>query len=146
MHRLFVLIFIAPGLFILYLGYHEIIGKIEHYKVSKKTIGKVIEFKTWEKFDSKRAKNSIMYSPIVKYKVPNSNEEFTHESNLSTSDTPDYEIGEEVEILYNPEAPHDAYINSYSELLFGPFLYAILGFSFTGVGLIFLKNSFDEPS
>lgn len=53
-----------------------------------------------------------VYSPIIEFEA--NGQTYTFESG-NASNPPEYEIGEEVKILYNPENPSNAQINKVSE-------------------------------
>ncbi len=56
--------------------------------------------------------NCCTYSPVIEFQA--NGQTYTFESD-NASYPPEYEIGEEVKILYNPENPNNAQINKASE-------------------------------
>ncbi|MFH0890664.1 MAG: DUF3592 domain-containing protein [Candidatus Liptonbacteria bacterium] len=72
------------------------------------------------------------YYPIVVFRSA-SGEEITFKSNVSNS-PPAHEVGESVEVLYSPEKPEDAKINSFVSIWFGVFILGILGAVFSLAG------------
>lgn len=76
--------------------------------------------------------NSVMYTPVVQFTDGNGNEiEFL---SSSSSNPPSYNVGEEIEVLYNQENPNEAKIKSYFSIWGGVTILGILGFIFFGVG------------
>lgn len=74
-----------------------------------------------------------VYFPLVEYKSRDGEQRrFT----ASTGSTPPmHNVGETVEVIYNPDEPDDAQINSPFDLWFGAGLCAFLGAVFTLVGV-----------
>ncbi len=140
---IFGLIFLIPGGGILWYSWTVSADIIEFQKTALKTEGIVLEYKTWEKSDSKRGRSVTMYNPVVQYRIPVSDTVYILESQMSSSE-PDYEIGEQVSLLYDPANPDHAKIDSLMNLYFGPVISAVLGLVFSFVGLMFIRNSFTE--
>jgi len=77
--------------------------------------------------------NSIMYNPLVNFIDEKGNSiEF---SSSSGSNPPSYTIGEQVEVLYNPEFPNDAKINGFFSIWGGAIITGILGVVFFSIGI-----------
>jgi len=77
--------------------------------------------------------NSIMYNPLVNFIDEKGNSiEF---SSSSGSNPPSYSIGEQVEVLYNPEFPNDAKINGFFSIWGGAIITGILGVVFFSIGI-----------
>lgn len=94
------------------------------------TRGVVVELKR-----TRSTNSGTVYNPVVQfYSAEGELVEFT--SSLG-SNPPAYEEGEEVEVLYNAEAPQDAMINSFGQLWFGITLLSVAGSVFLLVGLLF---------
>ena len=74
-------------------------------------------------------------SPIVEYSVDG--KRFTHRSSLSTS-PPAYFVGEKVSLLYRPDNPARAQINSFIDR----WLFSVI---FTGGGIMVVVSSFVVP-
>ncbi len=98
------------------------------------TEGKVIELV--RKKSGNSSNNSISYHPLVSFVDQEGyNSEFLSSSG---SNPPAYKVGEKVEILYNPESPLDAKINSFSPLWGGVAITGFLGTTFTLLGGVIL--------
>jgi len=80
---------------------------------SVNTQGKVIDMSRSR--SSSSSSNSVMYAPIIKFTDEKGN---SHEFTSSTSSSsPSYSVGENVEILYNPVSPNDAKIKGFFSFL-----------------------------
>jgi Protein of unknown function (DUF3592) len=74
----------------------------------------------------------IMYRPLVEFRTPGGErQEFA--SDVSAS-TPGYGRGERVQVLFDPDNPADAKIDSFMERFFIPLIFSLLGSIFTIVG------------
>ena len=65
------------------------------------------------------ARRSWAYYPVVRFSTPQ--KEFVFTDGTGTI-PPKYEVGDVVEVLYNPNDPHDATINTWSRVWLGPLL------------------------
>jgi hypothetical protein len=75
-----------------------------------------------------------VYSPVVEYTLP-SGRTVRFEEDLRSS-PPSHRVGDEVEVLYNPENPEEARINSVFNVWFGPGLLLGLGVCFGSVAFL----------
>ncbi len=82
------------------------------------TIGHVVDME--ESSDGEGG--CCVYSPIIEFTAPNGRPVRFESSNASSP--PAYRIGQEVEVLYNPNDPNDASINSFYELWLVPAILA----------------------
>jgi len=83
---------------------------------------------------------STTYQPVVRFRTQQGKEiEFT--SSSSTSKRPGYSTGQTVEVLYRPNAPQIAEINSFLLLWGGSILWGLLGSSFSIFGATILIGS-----
>ncbi|MBI5508352.1 MAG: DUF3592 domain-containing protein [Deltaproteobacteria bacterium] len=74
--------------------------------------------------------------PVVRFSLPNGDEVQIVGDVRSTP--PAYEVGEKVDVLYDPAAPRQARIDSILEMWFIPLLLGALGLVFAAIGLAFL--------
>lgn len=76
------------------------------------------------------------YQPEVEFTLP------TGEKKRFTdgigSLPPDYETGEKVEVIYNPNDPRDAHINSWKRIWFAPVLFMAIGLVPFTIGAVIL--------
>lgn len=81
---------------------------------------------------------SATYKPVVEF--------YDHKDNrielvsLEGSNPPKYTVGDKVEILFNPEDPIDAKINSFSSIWGGVLIMAIIGIVFFVIGCISISK------
>lgn len=92
------------------------------------TQGTIVNFSRRLSTDSKK-QSIYYYYPVIKFTAQNG-EPTTFESNVG-SNSPAYTQGQQVEVLYNPEQPKSAQINSWVELW-------IISVVFGGVGPLLL--------
>ncbi len=74
------------------------------------------------------------YRPVVRFK-PHKGRSVTFTSNLSVRPAP-YAVGALVKVLYNPEDPQQAQINSFANLWFSTLMFAFFGPFCIGMGLL----------
>ncbi len=100
--------------------------------------GTVIDLKLRSSTDSKGRSSSVYY-PVVKF-TPSNGEPTTFESN-SGSKPPAFKKGQQVEVLYHPQEPNSAMINSWLELWFLPGMFTGMGSLFVLIGGVPLVKS-----
>lgn len=91
----------------------------------------------------KRSKDSTTYSPLVSF-TTKSGQEITYTSSTS-SNPPSYDVGENVQIFYDPANPNDAEINGFFSLWLGVIILGFIGIVFFLIGSLgvlfrYLKN------
>ena len=118
-------IFTVVGIFILiYPFYHKI-------KCTEPTMAKVIGFeKRWSR-GSKERMGRYIYYPVFSYKV--NGEEIEVEHNVSPTD---FQVGEYVELKYNPKNPYQYYIEDSKKA--GNWVFISTGMLFTPMGILAL--------
>ncbi|WET02125.1 DUF3592 domain-containing protein [Flavobacterium sp. YJ01] len=80
----------------------------------------------------KRSKDSTTYSPVVSF-TTKSGQTITYTSSVS-SNPPSYDIGENVQIFYDPTNPNDAEINGFFSLWLGVIILGFIGIVFFLIG------------
>ena len=75
-------------------------------------------------------------APVIKFTASNGDVIEKHDGMYSTP--PEYEVGNVVDILYDPNHPQSARIARTTSLYFAPILLAVLGVIFMGTGLVWL--------
>jgi len=111
-----------------------------NYKFANKAIlvvGKVVDFSASYSTDDD-GNRTLMYSGIFEYQY--GEESFTHQSAVASS-SKDYGLGEEVEILIDPQFPNKALVNTFWERWFAVILLGFLGTVFTGAGFMAYRFS-----
>lgn len=105
------------------------LNTVEFLKTALTTQGTVVELQPV------RSHKSTTYKPVVDFiDVKGVKIEF---ASGSSSNPPSYEVGEKVEVLYNPKEPQDAKIKSFFSLWMGPLIVGIVGAVFFAVGFSF---------
>jgi hypothetical protein len=123
---------VAGGLNRLYIGCATILGNLfflafclwgayaayNSYNLGKNgetTTGIVIELEEGTDGDG----NCCTYSPVIEFEA--NGQTYTFESS-NASNPPEYQVGEKIRILYNPQKPNNAQINKVSERWLMPVL------------------------
>ncbi|MCC5642625.1 DUF3592 domain-containing protein [Nostoc sp. CHAB 5824] len=101
--------------------------------------GTIIDLVQRSSTDSK-GRSSYIYYPVVKF-TASSGEPTVFEANTG-SNPPEFTKDQQVEILYSPQKPNSATINSWLSLWFLPIMFISLGSIFALVGGIVLVRSF----
>ena len=65
------------------------------------------------------------YHPVVQFTTMSGKE--TTFTNVAGAYPPKYEIGETVEVYYNPEEPQDALVKDWLSLWWGPLIFLVIG-------------------
>ncbi|MBD2441068.1 DUF3592 domain-containing protein [Nostoc sp. FACHB-110] len=125
-------IFAISGIFIA-LNTHSFVAK------GISTQGTVIDLVRHTSRDS-NGRRSTAYYPVVKF-TPNSGDPVTFEAN-SGSNPPAHQRGQQIDILYNPQEPEAATINSWFNFWFLPTMFIGMGSLFVVIGGIPLVKSF----
>jgi hypothetical protein len=76
------------------------------------------------------------YSPVFRFRTLEGQEVEVAE-NLS-SNPPQFKVGQTIEVLYDPQNPHNARIKKWFNLYFVPLLLGFLGLIFSCIGIGFL--------
>jgi hypothetical protein len=120
-----VIIVLVVALPFLFIGIWETVKAQSMIKNFTSTQGTVIGndyLSTTDPEDS--AKVSWAYYPIVRFAAQGRQFSFTDGVGTYPSE---YEVGDEVEVLYNPEDPYDATIKSWKRVWFGPIWITTIG-------------------
>jgi len=125
-------IFVISGIFIAS-NTHSFVGQ------GISTQGTVVDLVRHRSRDS-QGRSSTTYYPVVKF-TPSSGEPIIFEAN-SGSNPPAHRRGQQIEILYNPQAPEAAMINSWLDLWFLPTMFISMGSLFVLIGGVPLVRTF----
>lgn len=112
---------LISGLVMLYFSYASYNSTQQFLKVALRTAGTVVEMR--EVYDSDDG--DYTYRPIINY-TDRRGEAHTYTS-ATSSNPPAYEVGDRVEILYNPQKSDEVYINSWGDLYIGALILGIIG-------------------
>lgn len=103
--------------------------------------GTVVEM-VYRRKSTKR--NGGGYLPVYQFRTIDG-KKITAKDSLS-SNPPRFQVGQEIDVLYNPENPHNARINNRLNLYFLPALLGGLGLLFGGMGIIIVFSRVLEKS
>ena len=98
-------------------------------------IGKVVDFDISYSTDDD-GNTSTMYSGVFEYEYDG--EMYRHTGEVASS-SPDYDRGEEVEILIDPNNPNHALVNTFWDRWFVILIVGFFGVTFTGAGYMVLR-------
>ena len=119
-------IFVAIGVVLLIIGGLVTWHTVEFKSKAESAEGTVIEMQP------RHSDGSTTYAPVVEFETAGGELVTYHSS--SSSSPPAYDVGESVEVLYDPNDPSEAKINSFFNLWFLPLLLAGMGIVFGGIG------------
>ena len=94
--------------------------------------GKVIDFTSHESSDDDGG-STTMYAAVFEYDF--NGQTYQHTSSTSSS-SPEYDVGEEVEVLVNPLNPNQVLVNTFWEKWFLSVVLGIMGAMFSGMGFM----------
>ncbi|ABQ07553.1 DUF3592 domain-containing protein [Flavobacterium johnsoniae] len=123
-------LFTAAGLVLLVGTVYLYLDKQAFIKKAEVVQGDVVELVR------ERSNNSIMYAPVVSF-ITKEGSKIEITSSVS-SNPPSYNVGETVEIMYNPKEPNKANINSFESLWLGVLVMGIFGIIFFLVGFLII--------
>jgi hypothetical protein len=124
------LTFTVIGLVVLFIGLFWLNATSERLKRMIDGTGTVVEV------TRRRIGDDINYYPRIEFQTQ-TGETFQFESNTGGSST-SYRVGDQVPILYNPQMPQDATINSWYEIWLPPIVVTILSLSGLAPGIVAL--------
>jgi len=126
---------LAVGVLLLLVAIFTTYRAINYTQNAVTTTGRVIGF---AEFMDLEAEGGIMYAPVILFKTADGNE-IELEAN-SRSSSPEYEVGEEVEILYLPSDPSNATISSFFSIWGVSTIFALIGVIFTIAGVFVARS------
>lgn len=86
--------------------------------------------------------STTMYTPTFEYDFEGKT--YTYKSNTSSS-SPSYEIGEEVDVLVDPNDPNEILIDNFWEKWFLPAVLGFMGAMFSGMGYLVYRVFGKQP-
>lgn len=120
LHRLITLILLVTGCPFIAIGLYEAIQTRQEISTYQTTAGTIVD-NTYQS----TSENGGAYYPIIEFKPLDG--PTTRFTDGIGSLPPDYEVGETIEILYNPQDVRQARINSWKRLWFAPTLLIAIG-------------------
>lgn len=127
--RLVGLIFMSIGMVMMAVAGYFVYDHQQFEKNAVTVNGTVVDFDSYISTDDNSS--TTMYSPIFEYEYEG--KKYTYVS-TSGSSVKEYEVGERIDILVNPENPADVLVNTFMEKWFLPVLLGFMGTMFTGLG------------
>ena len=125
-------LFIIAGLGTVFGSFLSFNHTQEFIKTASTVEGTVIEIR------QKISKKSITYFPVFKYQTHQG--KIVHiESSVGTN-PPNYGVGAKVNVIYDPNDPNQAEINSFWSVWLLTVVFGALGSLFTGIGLLLHLN------
>lgn len=133
--------FIVSGLGLLFLGYQLLTGTQQRIETAVKAQGTVVEIVS--RRTTSGGERKTYFYPVVEFRTPAGDViRFTESS--TGSNPPSYRVGQTVNILYNPQTPQDARIDSWD--LWIPSIIAMsVGGIFTLIGVRGILNALGRP-
>lgn len=132
------LVFGSIGLLLLGLGAWFGVKANDFSNRAVKAVGTVERMVERQSRSDDKMSTYITYAPVIRYQFDGKEHTFT--SPVSSSD-PEYEVGDEVELLVDPENPRDASIDSFMGTWFVTALLSGMGLIFSLVGF-FVARAF----
>jgi len=130
--RLVGLIFMSIGMVMLVVVFYLLYTHQQFEKNALTVKGTVVEFQSYES-RNKNSSSTTMYTPVFEYEFKG--KKYTYVS-TSSSNIKEYEVGESLDILVDPENPSEVLVNSFMEKWFLPILLGFMGALFTGLGYV----------
>lgn len=124
------LIFMSLGILMLAFGFYFFYDNYQFAKRAVPVVGHVVDYDSYYSTDDDGG-GSTMYTPIYEYTYQGNKK--THASSVSSSGR-DFDIGEEVEILVDPDDPNEILVNTFWDRYFAVVILGFLGSLFTGLG------------
>jgi len=138
-------IFTFAALVMLYFSWHTYNATNEFLETAQSAPGIVVDFDTRHSSSSSSSGSSTTYAPIVEYTHPETGQTIRFTSSAS-SNPPAFDGGEEVTVLYSPDDPEDARIDSFMSLWMMPLILVVLGGIFLPVGLGIMRSKNSQQS
>ncbi len=129
--RLVGLIFMSIGMVLLAIAGYLIYAHQQFEKNAVTVKGTVVEFQSY--ISNNDNSSTTMYTPVFEYEYKG--KKYTYVS-TSGSNVKEYEVGERIDILVDPENPDDVLVNSFMEKWFVSVLLGFMGTLFTGLGYL----------
>lgn len=138
---------VVPGLFAL-IGLGLLVASVflylntrEFINSSARAEGRVIAHA-----QSKSSDGDPMYAPVISFRTPDG--QMVEFKSQTSSSSPSPAVGEAVEVLYNPQRPQEAEVNSFSSLWTLNIILSALGAGFFIIGtivfMVFRRTGQDE--
>jgi hypothetical protein len=124
--------FMSIGIIMLASVTYMVVSNNKFEKIAVHVKGKVIDFTSHESSDDDGG-STTMYAPVFEYQFNGQTYQYT---SSTSSSSPEYDVGEEVEVLVDPKNPNEVLINTFWEKWFLSLVLGIMGVMFTGMGFM----------
>ncbi len=124
------LIFMSVGILMLATCFYLFYNSTQFAKRAIPVMGRVVDYDSYYSTNDDGG-GSTMYTPIYEYTYYGNKKTF--QSSVSSSSR-DFDIGEEVEILVDPDDPDEIIVNTFWDRYFAVVILGFLGSLFTGLG------------
>lgn len=131
--RLVGMIFMCIGIGLLMVVIYLVYTHQQFEKNAERVNGTLLEYQSYESKNDDGGGYTTMYTPVFAYSFRGKT--FRQPGNSSSS-VKEYDIGQPVEILVDPENPSEILVNSFMEKWFLPLLLGIMGAVFSGIGYV----------
>lgn len=99
---------------------------------AQQTQGTIVDM-VFSRGSSTSSNASYTYTPVFEFRAMSGQMIRVKES--VSSNPPQFQVGETVEVIYDPEAPQGARIHKWSNLYLFPVLFGVMGMIITGIGI-----------
>lgn len=100
---------------------------------AQQTQGTIVDMVLSRGSSSSSTNASYTYAPVFEFRAISGQMIRVQES--VSSNPPQFQVGETVEVLYDPEDPQNARINKWSNLYLFPTLFGVIGLLITAIGV-----------
>ncbi|RKS87595.1 uncharacterized protein DUF3592 [Orbus hercynius] len=128
------LLILALGILLLAATVYLFMQQWSFVNNSQQTVASVIDYHS-SFSSSTKGENKRYYYPILTF-TDQTGQTVTFKSNVGTVE-PSYQIGEHIEILYNPAEPDNAAVNNFMAIWGGVIALGLFGIILFGAGIIF---------
>lgn len=128
------LVMVLLGLGFAYFGWTSRASALEFIEASSSAAGRVVQVDTKRNSDG-----DILFYPVIEFTTAGG-ETIQFRSSTGTN-PPAYNVGDQVEVLYDPNLPQNARENSFSGLWMLPTILLVFGGLFTLIGVLGFFNS-----
>lgn len=124
-------IFMTVGLLMIGVAAYFVYSNRQFEQRARPVQGTVVDFQSYVSTNDNSS--TTMYKPVFEYVF--NGKTYTYVSTTSSS-SPEFEVGEKVNILVNPQNPEDVLVDSFLEKWLISLILGIMGTFFTGMGYV----------
>lgn len=140
------IVFALAGFVMLYFSWHTYNSTNKFLETALSTPGVVVDLeRRHSSSTSSSGSSGPTYAPVVEFTHPESGETIRFTSS-SSSNPPAFDEGEDVTVLYAPDNPDDARIDSFTDLWLLPLILLGMGIIFAPVGIGVMRSGNRQQS